>query len=146
MYKHILIATDGSKLAQKAVDQGLGLAKALGAKVSAVTITEPRAAVVPAEVAIAFPIVEAYEKAVAASAAKCLAAVDSAAMKLGVSCDTKHLSDQYPAEGIIAYAKEKNCDLIVMASHGRRGLRRLLLGSQAIEVLTCSSVPVLICR
>ena len=146
MYKHILIATDGSKLAQKAVDQGLGLAKALGAKVSAVTITEPRAAVVPAEVAIAFPTVEAYENAAAASAAKCLAAVDSAAKKLGVSCDTKHLSDQYPAEGIIAYAKEKNCDLIVMASHGRRGLRRLLLGSQAIDVLTYSSVPVLICR
>ena len=80
MYKHILIATDGSELAEKAVNQGLGLAKALGAKVSAVmTITEPRAAVVPAEVAIAFPI-ESFEKAAAAHAAECLAAVDSAAL------------------------------------------------------------------
>ncbi len=82
----------------------------------------------------------------AASATKCLTAVDSAANKLGIPCDTKHLSDQYPAEGIIAYAKENNCDLIVMASHGRRGISRLLLGSQAIDVLTHSSVPVLICR
>jgi nucleotide-binding universal stress UspA family protein len=145
MYKHILIATDGSKLAQKAVDQGLGLAKELGAKVSAVLVTEPRAAEIPAEVAIAYPI-EVYKKDVAASAAKCLTAVDSAAKKLGVACNTKHLSDQYPAEGIIAYAKDKNCDLIVMASHGRRGIRRLLVGSQAIDVLTHSSVPVLICR
>ena len=81
MYKHILIATDGSELAEKAVNQGLGLAKALGAKVSAVTITEPRAAVVPAEVAIASPI-ESYEKAAAAHAAECLTAVDSAALAL----------------------------------------------------------------
>ena len=102
------------------------------------TVTEPRAAVVPAEVALSFPI-EVHEKAVAASATKCLTAVDSAANELGISCDTKHLSDQYPAEGIIAYAKENNCDLIVMASHGRRGFSRLLLGSQAIDVLTHSS-------
>jgi nucleotide-binding universal stress UspA family protein len=145
MYKNILIATDGSELAQKAIDHGLGLAKALGAKVSAVMVTEPWASVAPGEMAFAYPI-EIYEKDAAASAAKCLAAVDSAAKKLGVVCDTKHLSDQYPAEGIIAHAKDKNCDLIVMASHGRRGLSRLLMGSQAIDVLTHSSVPVLICR
>ena len=145
MYKNILIATDGSELAQKAIDHGLGLAKALGAKVSAVMVTEPWASVAPGEMAFAYPI-EIYEKDAAASAAKCLAAVDSAAKKLGVVCDTRHLSDQYPAEGIIAHAKDKHCDLIVMASHGRRGLSRLLMGSQAIDVLTHSSVPVLICR
>jgi nucleotide-binding universal stress UspA family protein len=145
MYKNILIATDGSELAQKAIDHGLGLAKALGAKASAVMVTEPWASIAPGEMAFAYPI-EIYEKDAAASAAKCLAAVDDAAKKLGIACDTRHLSDQYPAEGIVAYAKEKNCDLIVMASHGRRGLSRLLLGSQAIDVLTHSSVPVLICR
>ena len=145
MYKHILIATDGSELARKAVDQGLGLAKTLGAKVAAVMATEPWGAETPPEIAISYPI-EVYEKDAAAHADKVLTAVRSAAEKLGVSCDTKHLSDQYPAEGIIAYAKDENCDLIVMASHGRRGLSRLLLGSQAIEVLTHSSVPVLICR
>jgi nucleotide-binding universal stress UspA family protein len=87
-----------------------------------------------------------YEKDAAALAAKVLTAVHSAAKNLGVFCDTKHLSDRYPAEGIIDYAKDANCDLIVMASHGRRGLSRLLLGSEAIDVLTHSSVPVLICR
>ena len=147
MYKHILIATDGSDLAQKAVAQGLGLAKELGAKVSAVTITDPYwGPETPEEMAIAYPTIEIYEKDAAASAAKCLSAVDSAAKKLGVSCDTKHLSDRYPAEAIIDYAKDKNCDLIVMASHGRRGIRRLLVGSQALDVLTHSSVSVLICR
>jgi nucleotide-binding universal stress UspA family protein len=145
MYKHILIATDGSELARKAIDHGLGLAKALGAKASAVMVTEPWASIAPGEMAFAYPI-EIYEKDAAASAAKYLAEADSAAKKLGVTCDTKHLSDQYPAEGIIAYAKDKNCDLIVMASHGRRGISRLLMGSQAIDVLTHSSVPVLICR
>ena len=145
MYKHILIATDGSEPAQKAVDQGLRLAKELDAEASAVMITEPFGAEVPAEVAIAYPV-ETYEEDAAASAAKCLSAVASAAKELGVACDTKHLSDHYPAEGIVAYAKERNCDLIVMGSHGRRGLSRLLLGSQASEVLAHSSVPVLICR
>ena len=76
----------------------------------------------------------------------CLSAVDSAAKKLWVSCNTKHLSDRYPAEGVIDYAMEANCDLIVMASHGRRGIKRLSMGRQAIDVLTHSSVPVLICR
>ena len=64
----------------------------------------------------------------------------------GVSCETVHVKDQHPAEGIIAAAKDKACDLIVMASHGRRGLGRLLLGSQANEVLTHSKVPALIVR
>jgi len=64
----------------------------------------------------------------------------------GVACDRIHLQDQHPAEGIIAAAKDKGCDLIVMASHGRRGAARLLLGSQAYEVLANSSVPVLIAR
>ena len=147
MYKHILIATDGSEPAQTPVAQGLGLAKELGAKVSVVTITEPYwGPETPEEMAIAFPTIDIYEKDAAISAAKCLSAVDSAALKLGVSCDTKHLSDRYPAEAIIDYAKDKNCDLIVMASHGRRGIRRLLLGSQALDVLTHSSVSVLICR
>lgn len=145
MYKHILIATDGSELAQKAVNQGLELAKALGAKASAVMVTEPWGAVTPGEMAIAYPV-ETYERDAAEHAAKCLLAVDEVAKKLGITCTTKHVSDKYPAEGILDYAKDADCDLIVMASHGRRGLSRLLMGSQAIDVLTHSSIPVLICR
>lgn len=145
MYKHILIATDGSELAQKAIDQGFELAKALAAKVTAVTVTEPWIAVAPGEMAVAFPV-EEYEKGAAANAARILSVVDAAARQSGVTCDTLHVKDQFPAEGIIETAKERGCDLIVMASHGRRGLTRLLLGSQANKVVTHSTVPVLICR
>ncbi|HXF54414.1 MAG TPA: universal stress protein [Hyphomicrobiaceae bacterium] len=145
MYKHILIATDGSELADKAVTHGLSLAKAIGAKVTAVTVSEPWAAAAPGEVAIAFPV-EDYEAAVSAEARQVLAAAGAAAQRHGVACDTIHVKDRFPAEGILETAGKKGCDLIVMASHGRRGLAKLLLGSQAVEVLTRSTVPVLICR
>ncbi len=145
MFKHILIATDGSELAHKAVAQGLEIAKGLGAKVTAVTVTEPWAAVAPGEVAMAFPINE-YEESVAVNANKILAAVADEAKAVDVPCTTLHVKDQFPAEGIIEAAEKHGCDLIVMASHGRRGLMRILLGSQATKVLTSTSVPVLVCR
>jgi nucleotide-binding universal stress UspA family protein len=145
MYKHILIATDGSELALKAVETGLALAKALNAKVSAVTVTEPWVDFAAPEAVIAFPP-EEYQKAAAANASKILSAVTKAAERAGVTCETVHVADRYPADGIIEAAKMRGCDLIVMASHGRKGLARLLLGSQAMQVLTHSPVPVLICR
>ena len=145
MYKHILIATDGSELAGKAVNAGLQLAKALNAKVTAVTVTEPWTAYITGEAAIAFPLDE-YEKSAAENAARALAAVDDLATKIVVDCKSIHVKDQYPADGILGAAKSHGCDLIVMASHGRRGLGRLLLGSAAVSVLTHSTVPVLICR
>jgi len=145
MYKHILIATDGSELAHKAVVQGFALAKALGAKVTVVTVTEPWTAVVPGEMGMAFPVDE-YEKGASENAASILAAVKTEAGTAGVTADTVHMADQYPADGIIATAKEKGCDLIVMASHGRRGLSRLLIGSQANQVVIHSEVPVLVVR
>jgi nucleotide-binding universal stress UspA family protein len=144
LYKHILIATDGSELAGKAVIAGTTLAKALGAKVTAVHATEPWTAMVTGEAALAFPI-EEYEKSSAENAAKILSEVTEAAKKQGIACDTVHVND-FPAEAIIETAKSKGCDLIVMSSHGRRGLARVLLGSQATRVLTLSTVPVLICR
>jgi len=145
MYKHILIATDGSELAAKAVAQGLAVAKALGATVTAMTVTEPWVAVAPGEVAMAFPVKE-YDESVKANAARILSHVADEAKAMSVPCETLHVKDQFPAEGIIETASARNCDLIVMASHGRRGLMRLLLGSQANKVLTHSTVPVLICR
>jgi nucleotide-binding universal stress UspA family protein len=145
MYKHLLIATDGSPVAQKAVDHGLALAKALGAKVTAINVTEPWDVVVVPEAAVVLPPPE-YEDTVAESAAKILAGVSDAAEKIGMACDTLHVKDRYPAEGVVDTAKEKGCDLIVVASHGRRGLRRLVLGSVANEVVTHSSIPVLVCR
>ena len=145
MYKHLLIATDGSALAQKAVDHGLALAKALQAQATVITVTEPWDVVVVPEAAIVFPPA-GYEEGVATEAARILAGVNDTASKLGTSCATLHVKDRYPAEGIVETAKQKECDLIVMASHGRRGVRRLILGSAAIEVVTHSSIPVLICR
>lgn len=145
MFKHILIATDGSDLAQKAVDQGLALAKALGARVTAVTVTPPWTSVAPEQAAFALSI-EEYERCVAENAAATLAPIEAAAKRIGVACDTRHVPNMFPAEGILSAATELGCDAIVMSSHGRRGVKRLLLGSQAYEVVTHSTVPVLICR
>jgi nucleotide-binding universal stress UspA family protein len=100
---------------------------------------------VTGEAALAFPAGD-YERGAAEHAAKILGRVADMAKKADVSCATVHIKEQFPAEGIIAAAKNTDCDLIVMASHGRRGLARLLLGSEATKVLTLSSVPVLICR
>jgi len=145
MFSNVLIATDGSELAQKAVTYGLALAKALGARVTAVTVTDiyPTGPYAP----IPLPsLIEHYEAAAALSAANILSAVSDAATKLGVPCATMHVKDQRPAEGILDAAGQSGCDLIVLASHGRRGMQRLLLGSQAQKVVALSALPVLICR
>ena len=144
MYKHILIATDGSELAGRAVTTGLALARTLKARVTAVTATQPWSAMVTGEPALVFPI-EEYEKAASENAARILYRVSAAANDAGLECETVRVED-FPAEGIVETAKAKGCDLIVMASHGRRGLSKLLLGSQATGVLTLSTVPVLVCR
>lgn len=149
MYKHILISTDGSEIAQKGVDHGLSLAKTLGAKVTVVTVTEPfpfsataaGAGWVPGPNDIAF-----YEEGQKEFADKVLAKVNEAAARMGVEVTTEHVPDAHPAEAIVDVAKEKDCSLIVMSSHGRRGLGRLILGSQTSEVLTSSPVPVLVVR
>jgi nucleotide-binding universal stress UspA family protein len=148
MFEHILIATDGSELAGRAVAQGLALAKATGAKVTAVTVTEPWDALTMAALAERQPgnPVADYDARTAAAANRILWSVGEAAKKQGVPCATVYVKDQHPAEGIIETARTQGCDLIVMASHGRRGLARLLLGSQAAKVVALSPVPVLICR
>ena len=145
MYKHVLIATDGSDLAGKALTQGLALAKALSARVTIVTVVEPWPAMTIGEAAIAFPY-EEYEQAAMANAEDILSKAGEVAGKSGVSCETVPVKGSYPAEGILETAKSRDCDLIVMASHGRRGLTRLVLGSQANDVVTHSTLPVLICR
>lgn len=145
MFRHILIATDGSDLAAKGVDTGLSLADQLKAKVTIVTAREPwQAGVGDAAPALSFPVAE-YDKAMAENADRILAAAAAAAKQKGVDCGTVH-ANGFPAEAIIETAKVKGCDLIVMSSHGRRGLRRLLLGSQASQVVALSTIPVLVCR
>ena len=145
MFKGILIATDGSECAAKATGSGLQLAKSLGARAVALTATEPWPTMVNAKaMGINFPSAE-YETASKAEAARILGEVYAQSQALGVDCELLHVTD-FPADAIIAAAKANACDLIVMASHGRRGVRRLLLGSQATKVVALSSVPVLVCR
>jgi nucleotide-binding universal stress UspA family protein len=145
MYRHILIATDGSEVAARAETQGLALAMAIGAQVTALTVTE----MYPTTGGVLMPSagdVSRYEAQAAAEAEKILARVAAAAKEHGVSCASRHIWDMLPAEGILQAAKEGGCDMIVMSTHGRRGLDRFLLGSQAQKVMTYSTVPVLICR
>ncbi len=144
MYTNLLIASDGSELAGKAVAHGLALAKALGAKVTAVIVSDPWT-VFNANDTTLFPI-EEYERACEEAAIKVLDDIAARASADGVVCTTRHVKDQFPAEGILEAAKAAGSDLIVMASHGRRGVSRLLLGSQANRVVTQSEIPVLICR
>lgn len=145
MFKHILIATDGSELAERAAAQGLELAKTLKAKVTAVTATEPWVAVVAGDAALGFPHKD-YDESTVKAATQALGRIVENAKAAGVSCATVHMKDQFAAEGIVTAARDNGCDLVVMGSHGRRGLAKALLGSVATRVLALSPVPVLICR
>ena len=144
MFTHILITSDGSELAEKAAAQGLELARQLNARVLVATVTDPWA-----EFGGSLPsqsIVEAFERAETTNAGRITSAICESAKKKGISCASSLVWGKRPAEGIIDAAEMNNCDLIIMASHGRRGIERLLLGSVAHEVLVRSTIPVLICR
>lgn len=145
MYENVVIATDGSELAGKAVAQGLALAKVLGARVTLVTVTDLMPAMVSGDATNLLSIQD-YERAASANAARILDQAGAAAKAIGIAYDTVHVKDRHPAEGIVETAKARRADLVIMASHGRRGLSKLLLGSQAMEVVSLSQVPVLICR
>lgn len=148
MYTNILIATDGSELASRAVVHGLTLAKKLNATANIVTVTEMWSALEVAHRGRSGQTdpIGTYE-AVAANSAKAILD-DSAkiAQSHGVPCKTLHVADMHPAEGIVETADKIGADLIVIASHGRRGLSRLLLGSQTYEVVTHTKVPVMVIR
>jgi len=148
MYRKILVATDGSDLAGKAVDHGIGLAKATGAAVVFVTVTGMWSAfeiAAESEQGVKHPM-ETYEAMARNAAHKILSACEESARAAGIEFETVHVPDSEPAEGIIATAREKSCDLVIMASHGRRGLKRMMLGSQTAEVLAYGTVPVLVLR
>lgn len=149
MYNHILITTDGSDLAQRGVDQGLSLAKALGSKVTVVVATErfPIQSATTSSGWIGSPVdYERYDEGQKRFASDILSAVKAEAGKLGIVANTLHVPDEHPATAILEAASSHDCDLIVMASHGRRGIKRLLLGSQTAEVLAHSHTPVLVVR
>jgi len=149
MFKHILVPTDGSKLSAKAIKTAVALAKTTGAKLTALYVVPPFTPPVYGEGAV-FSMAEfspkRYKEAMAKSARRALSEVEIEAQTAGVECKTVTSTAELPWDSIIRTAKSKKCDVIVMASHGRRGLAGLLLGSETTKVLTHSKVPVLVCR
>lgn len=145
MFKNILLPTDGSDLAAKAVGQAVLFAKEIGAKITAVTITEPFHAVSVKPSQLEYTPLE-YKKHSEAHAEKLLGAVSAAANSAGVACETLHVEHEQIYQAIIDAAMARRCDLIVMASHGRRGVSAVVLGSETVKVLTHSKIPVLVYR
>jgi nucleotide-binding universal stress UspA family protein len=150
MYANILMSTDGSDVARKGVKHGIALAKALNAKATVITVTEPLAVDYGSGHAGGWvPSQEEFNRFNAASkesADKVLDEARAMAEQIGISAELLHVPNAYPAAAIIETAKSRGCDLIIMASHGRRGFRKLLLGSQTSQVLADGSVPVLVVR
>jgi nucleotide-binding universal stress UspA family protein len=144
MYKHILICTDGSALSQKAVSAGIALAAALDADILAYTVV-PNSPHWNAETGVAMTETAQFENARAMQAQAIVDAVQEEARPRDVKTITL-TGRGAVAENIIRTAKRHQCDLIVMASHGRKGFQRILLGSETLDVLTHSHIPVLVLR
>lgn len=145
MFKHLLLPVDGSALSLRAVDSGIALAAALGARVHALHVLPPFAAATYFA-AIAQADEAMYVERAAARAEHVLAEVRQRAQAAGVACESSHEIDDRPYCAIAAAVSKYHCDMIVMATHGRRGIGKLLLGSVTQKVLLLAEVPVLVCR
>ncbi len=145
MYRHILVPTDGSELSNHAIEYAAALAKAVNAKLTVLTVTIPYYgfAVEPELVTIGF---EEYQKNTTKLAMHDLDVAKDIAAAAQIPCDVVHQEHPQPYRAIIDAAKERGCDLIVMASHGRRGVTAIVLGSETVKVLTHSTIPVLVVR
>jgi nucleotide-binding universal stress UspA family protein len=145
MFKHLLVPTDGSALSEAAIQMAVTLAMESGAKVTGLHV-------IPEFQVLAYGtemIADEEERVVQSSRKRAddhLAVIVRAAAQAGVECDTVATNRAHPYEAIISVAMQRNCDLIVMASHGRSGMRALLLGSETQKVLTHSQIPVLVVR
>ena len=148
MYRHILIPTDGSELAEHGVTNGLSLAKSVGARVTVIIVEEPFNWLSVSETQAQRALEELAKHAdqIKKHAASVLDRVANAAKQAGVPCETIQVEDAQPYQAITATAADKGCDLIVMASHGRSGLSAVVLGSVTNKVLTHTKTPVLVCH
>ncbi len=145
MFNHILLPTDGSELSAAAIKQGVRFAKSIGAKVTGLCVMQ-RQHPFSYETEIPTEVLEQVAKQCKDRAETYLAAIQKEAGESGVACDVVYENNDYPYEAIIRVAKQKGCDLIMMASHGRRGVGALLIGSETQKVLTHSRTPVLVFR
>jgi nucleotide-binding universal stress UspA family protein len=153
MIRHILIPTDGSKLSENAVKQGVKLAKTLCARVTGLHViarfhqfTYRSQVLLNYHTALPEDSEAGYKAVTVAQAKKFLQFIARACAAARVPCDTLHVSDDQPFKAIIATAEKKGCDLITLASHGRGGIDSILLGSETQKVLTHSHIPVLVYR
>lgn len=145
MYRNVLVPTDGSELSNQAVEYAAALAKAVNAKLTVLTVTLPYYgfAVEPEIIASG---IEDYQERTETLAVRYLDVAKDIAAAAHVACDTVHVEQAQPYQAIIDVAKQRSCDLIVMASHGRRGVAAIVLGSETVKVLTHSEIPVLVVR
>lgn len=147
MFKNILIPTDGSPLSQKAVVQGVALAKSVGAKVTAFFAAPPATPIVYRDhLPVGYATPGEHEEMIRKTAAKYLGFVERAAKKAGISCESVHVTSDYPEQDILKLAQKKKCDLIVMATHGQGGLRGMFIGSVTQKVLNQAKIPVMVFR
>jgi nucleotide-binding universal stress UspA family protein len=144
LYKHILLPTDGSELSKAAMRHGIALAKAIGARVSALVVSTPLTSLVVDPTA-ASAALEQYKILVATQTAKYLDSIRNEAAEAGVACSALCVEHDKPYQAIVDTAKDNGCDLVVMASHGLRGVSAIL-GSETLKVLTHSAVPILVYR
>jgi len=144
MFKRILFPTDGSDITNKAMQTALSLARLSGAEIKTLAVKEPFPYSAVSEMQPVPPqeFFDAQERVAAARVKTVTAAAEAA----GVTCQGHTVEALHPWEAILDHAKAQNCDLIVMASHGRRGMSALLLGSETQKVLTHSTLPVLVVR
>ena len=145
MYKHILIPTDGSALANRAVREGIDLASKGKARVTLLTCSVPFH-VFATDALMVTDTPKLYARAIEQRAASRLEEGERYARKKGVAATTAHVLGEHPFEAIVATAKKRGCDLVCMASHRRRGLAGVLMGSETAKVLAHSKIPVLVCR
>jgi nucleotide-binding universal stress UspA family protein len=147
MFRNILVPTDGSALSQRAIRQAVQFAREQKARVTGLHVVPPYEPELREESVVSRYLTPSeYEARAKAVAKRHLAAIEKAASALGVPCRTFHAEGRYPYDVIVRAAQRHKCDLIYMASHGRRGIARLLLGSETSKVLAHSAVPVLVCR
>jgi nucleotide-binding universal stress UspA family protein len=144
LYTHILLPTDGSELSEAAMRHGIALAKAIGAKVTALVVSTPLASLVVDAGAVSAAL-DQYQALVKTQTAKYLDNIQNESTEAGVSCATLCIEHERPYEAIVESAKTNGCDLVIMASHGLRGVSAIL-GSETLKVLTHSSVPILVYR
>ncbi len=143
MYRHILVPTDGSRFSARAVRMAARLARRRGAQLPGLPVVAPS---VPAKSGSAYASLSGFRRAVEKEARQVLAAFAAEARARGVPANAVSSVGREPWQAVLRTARARKCDLIVMASHGRRGLAGLILGSETTKVLTHSKIPVLVCR